>query len=136
MRAFVGGGERQLSAVYMIGAGAGRPCKIGVSDNVSNRLRQLQNGHADKLRLWGVWYFASRADAAAAEKFLHRSYQEKRMEGEWFDVDPSWTASTVSGLLVVGFKQARAVCYEAVPQRGADWNPAWDEDVERALADG
>jgi hypothetical protein len=64
--------------VYFVAADGA--IKIGFSANVSKRMAQLQTGAACKLQLLAIQPGASRA----VEKLLHQTFQEFRLEGEWF----------------------------------------------------
>lgn len=54
--------------------------KIGRSKDPSKRLKQLQTGNPNKLRL-----IASFNGQGWKEKILHESLKKFRKEGEWFD---------------------------------------------------
>lgn len=55
--------------------------KIGMSDNVSRRLAELQTGNPREL----VCYkFVKSSNMAIDEAYLHKKYVAKRVHGEWF----------------------------------------------------
>lgn len=59
------------------------PCKLGVSADPDQRLRRLQTGHPDRLRV----YHREPVDAdkvKTLEKLLHRDLHHTRQRGEWF----------------------------------------------------
>lgn len=71
--------------IYFIRCGA--YCKIGVADNISRRLSQLQTGNPIKLDVITVYQLD---DAEYVEKLLHGDYNGNRELGEWFllsDID-------------------------------------------------
>ena len=57
--------------------------KIGIAANPESRLRELQAAHHQKLRLC----FAMKTHAAQElEIKLHAAFDDRRLEGEWFDL--------------------------------------------------
>tara|TARA_B100000212_G_C27355295_1_gene525577 strand:+ start:1167 stop:1463 length:297 start_codon:yes stop_codon:yes gene_type:complete len=54
--------------------------KIGRSKNPSKRLKQLQTGNPNKLKL-----IASFKEMGWREKLIHENLKQFRKEGEWFD---------------------------------------------------
>ena len=62
------------------------PMKIGFSDDPERRLRELQTGNPNKLKVSFALPCASRDDAIMMEKNLHRLVTAKyqRLHGEWF----------------------------------------------------
>jgi hypothetical protein len=73
--------------VYIVApTDADGPCKVGISSNPDDRFGSLQTGSPVRLRLVEVYWFESRAEAAAMERQFHESYAARRLHGEWFDV--------------------------------------------------
>lgn len=71
--------------VYIVSAEPGEMVKIGWSENISRRIRQLQTGNAAKLSLL-VCLNASQEHEFA----LHRRFSALRVDGsEWFHMHPS-----------------------------------------------
>lgn len=64
----------------------GKYVKIGVSNNPFKRLKQLQTGHADRLRI-----LANFNNKSILEGWCHKYLEHLRTVGEWFiyneDVD-------------------------------------------------
>lgn len=75
-------------------------CKIGVTTNLENRLRMLQNGNPRPLNI--QWVFtagqafkqakidelgSARFAAYDIETLLHKMFASKRVKGEWFIYD-------------------------------------------------
>lgn len=79
--------EPRASSVYFIRAGVDGDIKIGVSTNVSTRLRMLQNAAPDELHLLGV-FPGSYEDESA----LHMRFAQHRRRGEWFKPVPELLA--------------------------------------------
>ena len=81
-----------MSHLYIIQSDKTGAIKIGRSKNPSKRLKQLQTGCPDKLKLLVIF-----ENKGHLEKNLHRrlkSYKSRR-RGEWFDFDcagslPDW----------------------------------------------
>jgi hypothetical protein len=71
--------------IYVIAESEAGPCKLGISNDPSKRVRQLQTGHVGQLRLW----HAEPAEAAkvkSLERLLHRDLRHHRVRGEWFNL--------------------------------------------------
>lgn len=71
--------------VYFIRAGNNGPIKIGMADNVENRLEALQTGNHLKLQIVTKIKFKSRAEAFEKERQFHKMFYHKQIRGEWFD---------------------------------------------------
>ncbi len=57
--------------------------KIGISEEVNRRLKQLQTGSPYELKLMG---WIEPENDRALEKELHTKYSKERTHGEWFDL--------------------------------------------------
>lgn len=66
-------------AVYFAQAGAGGPVKIGTTDDVQGRLRELQCGCPQELIL-----LREINGSRATEAWLHRRFSALRLRAEWF----------------------------------------------------
>jgi predicted GIY-YIG superfamily endonuclease len=71
-----------MKSVYLIRSNDGR-YKIGIAKNPEKRIRQLQTGNSDTLKL--ITSYRSE-NANKIEKALHRYYSYGKMIGEWFDL--------------------------------------------------
>lgn len=60
----------------------GNRLKIGVTNDIDQRLQSLQTGNPDEIKLE---YIEERVNPHKAEKFLHRHFQKNRVSGEWFE---------------------------------------------------
>ena len=69
--------------VYAIGVEWGRPIKIGVASDVERRLRTLQAGNPEPLRVLWMW---QHEDAFALESHMHSEFAPSRLASEWFMV--------------------------------------------------
>ena len=67
--------------VYFIGPEGG-PIKIGITTNVGQRLESLQTGSPVKLKVHAV----ARA-GRSLERAYHRYFDERRLSGEWFELN-------------------------------------------------
>jgi Meiotically up-regulated gene 113 len=65
--------------VYVIRIGDDGPCKIGSATDPVRRLRHLQTGQPQRLRLLHVFRGGAEEEAA-----LHRRFAAVRISGEWF----------------------------------------------------
>jgi predicted GIY-YIG superfamily endonuclease len=70
--------------LYVIAAHRGA-VKIGVTSNLQNRIRLLQNGNHNRLHLVARISFDNREDAEALETAMHNWYSRTRTHGEWFE---------------------------------------------------
>ena len=73
--------------VYVIGPDKG-PIKIGFTNNLENRLRTIQTGNPERIKIHYSIEFKSEKDMRAAEKKIHKSLSHKRKKGEWFNILP------------------------------------------------
>lgn len=71
--------------LYVIGASDSGPVKLGISANPDRRLRALQTGHPERLR---VFHRESVPPDKAPlfERLLHRDVGYLRTIGEWFNM--------------------------------------------------
>lgn len=79
----------RFGSVYVIQSDSGH-CKIGSSNSVAARLRQLQCANPQQLKV--VHHFES-MDALRDERRLHREFAHKRIRSEWFylsELDIAW----------------------------------------------
>ena len=71
--------------LYIIQDNTSKLVKIGISNNPQKRLRQLQTGTGNKLRLLRT--FVTENDRNW-EKKLHKMLWQNRRKGKWFNLDP------------------------------------------------
>src|SRR5262245_49143872 len=70
------------AVLYVIQRGDDGPIKVGISRRLKNRISQLQNGSAEKLRVLRVYKMAD------VERAVHAELEKRaRLEGEWFPAD-------------------------------------------------
>ena len=85
-RAIVPEGKIILN-VYLLQAGLRGPIKIGVARNVRRRLKTLQTGNHQELRVLAVIPCGTDGSARNLESQLHRKFSKSRIRGEWFRDD-------------------------------------------------
>ena len=74
------------SYLYVIGNDTDRQ-KIGFSKDVEKRLKTLQTGNPDKLKIHYKIECPSNK-TISLEKKIHTELSYKRLKGEWFDMTP------------------------------------------------
>jgi hypothetical protein len=67
--------------LYVIQAENGGPIKIGIANDIENRLNGLQTGNPNELKIVVSVFNVE----ASAERDLHEKYKDYRLSGEWFD---------------------------------------------------
>lgn len=70
--------------VYVLASNPDGPVKIGISNDPDRRVRQLQTGHAEPLRVLHREPVGDAARAKAFETLIHRNVAHLRRRGEWF----------------------------------------------------
>lgn len=72
--------------VYLIRCSGSTYYKIGVANDVGDRMAGLQTGCPYELVLIMTCGFETRTAATTAEAGVHRNLAKHRMHGEWFDL--------------------------------------------------
>ena len=72
----------RMNDIYIIGPEAG-PFKIGLSGDVTNRLRHLQSSNFAHLK---VWHCEPITGGREIERYIHHQLDGSHIRGEWFDV--------------------------------------------------
>lgn len=57
-------------------------CKIGLTENLKSRIRNLKNSNSSPEDL--IYEYSEVEDMREAENYLHRFFYKKRIHGEWF----------------------------------------------------
>ncbi len=74
-----------MFVVYFIRSGnVGRPIKIGCTENIDRRIKEMQTGSPDELHLIGVIPVDSKSQAHSLEKWMHWRFYKSHIRGEWF----------------------------------------------------
>lgn len=82
--------------LYIIGSETG-PKKVGITNNLTTRLRQIQTGNADRLSVLKSWELGEAAPLV--EKAVHSRLARYRQAGEWFDADQSLIESAIEEII-------------------------------------
>ena len=88
--------DRPKQLVYVIEVVDDCGCKIGISQNVENRLRNLQRTCGKTLRIHATFPFDN---ARKVEMAAHAHFHKHRIYGEWFMLSPAAAASYLSSVL-------------------------------------
>lgn len=116
--------SEQCYLYVIVPEGAERPAKIGITANPDARLKQLQTGNPQRLRIYETFWALTREEAAYWEELAHQLFREHRMAGEWFDCPASKIVGRVGA-----WKREREP--RSAPQRRTARNlPALDPDYE------
>lgn len=75
------------------------PCKIGISSSWACRVSSLQSGNPKPIGLFVFYDIGDRACAAQTERALHRIFSDKRLSGEWFQIDPNRAVCAIHFLI-------------------------------------
>jgi hypothetical protein len=74
--------------VYIMGAhnlrGDLKAVKIGVTDNIEQRIAHLQTAQILEIKLAAAWHTKSRKQAFFVEREMHLRYEKACMRSEWF----------------------------------------------------
>lgn len=87
--------RRKVETHYLYALKAGDMIKLGYSNNVSRRIKDMQTGNPEKIeKLWSTPCGKSIQVAKSNEKKLHRLCKKYKVRGEWFSME---CMSLVSG---------------------------------------
>lgn len=73
-----------MASVYLIRAGETDNYKIGISENIEGRIRNIQTSHYEVISIVCSIDFDTRFLALAVEEELHKEYNQFNTIGEWF----------------------------------------------------
>ena len=73
-------------SMYIYAIGTPTKQKIGVSNNIAQRLATLQTGNSERLTVHSTIEIDD-AVAFKFEKFVHHDQSHNRILGEWFDLE-------------------------------------------------
>lgn len=98
---------RASAYVYVIGREEG-PVKVGISSSPNSRLSQIQTACPFKVSLLHAEAMLDRNHALRHEADFHAVYAEKRLVGEWFDLEADYAIELIeTGLEHEAWFQAR-----------------------------
>ncbi|MEL0099663.1 MAG: GIY-YIG nuclease family protein [Opitutae bacterium] len=75
-----------MTYIYFISQMDTAKTKVGITNNLPRRLRQIQTGNDKPLSLIGYIEYDTRTEARIEERRIHKLWQTKRLAGEWFDL--------------------------------------------------
>ena len=103
--------------VYLIHACEGNYYKIGVTENIENRIKGLQTGNPEKL----ICEYIIEGNIEE-EKRLHEKFAEYKKEGEWFEFNKRIKAKVVKEMKLLGEKHHSqdTLAYEGKKQQLLD----------------
>ena len=84
--------------VYLIVARNQRSCKVGISQDPTKRLKELQTGSSSVLSINRIFWMRNRTEAHALESGTHRELGRRGLQrtGEWFPVAPEIATDALS----------------------------------------
>lgn len=83
------------SFLYVIVGEDESRCKIGISDKPHRRLKDLQTGNPEVLRIHYTEEVSSHRQAELLESKIHQELALLRLKGEWFLIDPETATQEV-----------------------------------------
>ena len=115
------------SAIYLIKS-AGR-VKIGYSKNPWKRYRQLCTGCPSPMALILTLYCQ---DAPEFERYLHKAFEHKRENGEWFRVSINEVLKVIAERGLSTFSHDRPSFLEPKqdPDPQSGWRSIWDIETD------
>jgi hypothetical protein len=93
--------------LYVIQAGENEVYKIGVSNNVNRRIKELQTGNHESLHL--IHQIHVDIDVTGLEDECHKRLDEYRTNGEWFNT----SITTITSVLIDVVKRFSSYEYES-----------------------
>lgn len=78
-------------------------CKIGISQNPTNRLASIRTASPFGIDLSGTWRLSCRQEAELIERRFHEDHKECRSSREWFLGYPVGFASSIDYLILDHF---------------------------------
>ena len=85
--------------VYLIRCSGSTFYKIGVANDVGDRMANLQSGCPYLLELIMTCGFHTKTAAIGAEQAAHRNMAKYRMHGEWFDLPDALAESVMRDMI-------------------------------------
>ncbi len=118
-------------ATYIIQAGPTGPVKIGRADDPEDRMRTLQTGQAEELRI--IRIVDTPYDCEGA---FHERFAEHRLRGEWFRfhadmmtfIPAAPEPETISGVMRKARKAARTECQDLMYEIWHAYRDLMDRD--------
>lgn len=113
--------------IYVIGVESG-PVKVGISSSPGSRLGAIQTGCHFKIDILYSRRCKDRDHALKNEKIFHDVYAEKRLVGEWFNIDADLAIEAIE----TGFDIEDHLEQEEMKRRAAAVLNVWLEECHGA----
>lgn len=84
-----------MTAVYVIDQADGKATKVGIADDLARRLKGIQCGNPQEVRVHFALELGDRATAARVEMAAHTVLRRVRLKGEWFGCDAATAKAAV-----------------------------------------
>lgn len=86
----------EIKSVYVITTATRSTCKVGISEDPSERLKALSTGSSESLFI--VWESYPTSSARLLEKMAHEHFSSRKLPGkrEWFSVKPEEAVAYLS----------------------------------------
>lgn len=82
-----------MQTLYILQNGDTENYKIGITNDLNRRLREIQTGCPYELKVVKIWTHTQRKTIEKYERVLHRYYEKCgcriRTNGEWFNLRPA-----------------------------------------------
>src|ERR1700730_9171349 len=95
--------RKGFSCVYLISCEKGTPTKIGIANDMCQRLAGLQVGNWIKLEVTYIMWCPGRPVSERVESELHRRYESYNIGGEWFNLHYSNIHSEIDNVARILF---------------------------------
>ena len=76
--------ETNLLYILSIKDGSEKELKIGITNNIKKRLRNLQTGNSEIIKVEHIEEIDQNINIRELEGWLHSTFYEKKKKGEWF----------------------------------------------------
>lgn len=73
--------------IYLITPEGKWPVKVGISEDAAGRLNTLQTSHWHQMCIASYWICENKSVARKLEAKVHESLKNRRLMGEWFDIN-------------------------------------------------
>ncbi len=89
--------ENGFYCLYLVAVEGHAAIKVGIADDARSRFGAIQTHNFLELRLHRFWWVAGRPVAARVETSFKKHFREKRIRGEWFDLDLEEAEAFIQG---------------------------------------
>ena len=92
----------------------GKYCKIGITENIKNRLNTLQTGSSEKLTEVEKWYFKNRVTVEFIEDEAEKYLLPYKIRGEWYRLDSKEIIQIINHILKTDSKNINSLDKEGI----------------------